>query len=297
MAVFKQVAVLFLMMLCGLFSAKKKLITDEGLKGLNAVVLNFSLPCLAFAKLQRDKSPELMRELASVFLLSGLAMLLSGAVLYLVTKKETPARRAVFTSTGMFSNAIFMGFPVLTAAFGEDKLIYGVLYMAMFNLLSWSVGVMLFDRRGFSAKRLLSTPSLVASFLGLLCFVFGVRLPKTVLGAMDMMGAVTTPLAMLMVGARLGDLKARDVTDKSLLVTALFRLALLPLLVHFILLPLPVTPMARMTLSLCTAMPAAATTVMQAEKYGGDGALASKSVAVTTALSLATIPLILPIIL
>lgn len=297
MAILKQVAVLFLMMLCGLFAAKKKLLTGEGLKGLNAVVLNFSLPCLAFVKLQRDRSPELAGELVQVFLLAGAMMLLSGLLLRAVMQKESPARRAVFVGTGMFSNAIFMGFPVLTAAFGEDKLIYGILYMAMFNLLSWSVGVMLFDKRGFSVKRLLSTPSLAASALGLLFFASGIRLPKTINGAMEMMGAVTTPLAMLMAGARLDSLSAKDVKDKNLLVTALFRLLVLPLAVHFLLLPLPVAPMVRMTLSLCTAMPAAATLVIQAESYGGDGALASQSVAVTTALSLATIPLLLPVIL
>ena len=110
-----------------------------------------------------------------------------------------------------------MGFPVLSAALGEDKLIYGVVYVGVFNLINWSIGIILFDRKAMSWKRLLCVPCLSASIVRpdpLRCQ----HPPASVLtNALDMLGNTTTPLAMMIVGARLTKLKLADLSDVKLL--------------------------------------------------------------------------------
>lgn len=297
MDVMNQVLVLFLLIFCGFVAAKAGWIREAGVQGLNATMLYFSLPALTVAKLQQEASPELMRELAQVFLLGGASILVCGALAwYAVFRKESRPRRAVLTSMAMFSNAGFMGFPVLSAALGADKLIYGVVYIGVFNLVNWSIGIGLFDRGAVSWKRLLRVPCLIASVLGLVLFVAGIRLPAPVTSALDMLGQTTTPLAMLIVGARLVQLRASDLRDMKLLLACALRLAVFPLAVYGASRLLGVAETVCASVTLCTAMPCAAGLVVQAETYGGDGAMASRGVAVSTLLSAASIPLILLLI-
>lgn len=289
-----QVVQLFLLMLCGYAAVKLRWIGDQGIGGLNALVLNFSLPCLTIAKLQQRADPALLGDLTTVFVLGGLSMIVSGLLAWFaVYRREQPTRKAVLTSMCMFSNAGFMGFPVLSAAFGADKLIYGVIYVAVFNLLNWSIGVVLFDPSALSWKRLLRVPCLTASIVGIILFIGNIRLPQMLTGAMSLMGDTTTPLAMFIVGTRLTQLKLSDMRDGPLLLACVLRLLCFPLMVYGLTGLLGVGWMPRAVVTLCTAMPCAAGLVIQAETYRGDGALASRGVAISTALSIGTIPLML----
>ena len=294
MDVIAQVVVLFLLMFCGLLSCKARLISDAGIAGMNKMVVYFALPCLIVGKLQQDADPMLMRDLIAVFLTGGATMLLFGLVArFLLFRGEDAPRRAVFASMCMFSNAGYMGLPVLNAAFGPENLIYCVMYVAVFNLLGWSVGVMLFDRSALSIRKIATVPSLLAAVLGIVLFLLRIRLPGVVIDAMDSMAGITTPLAMFIIGTRLAQLRLSDLRDVKMLFACALRLLILPVLTYLLLTLFGFDGIVRATVTLCTAMPCAAQIVIQAENYHGDGALASRGVAVSTLLSIATIPIIL----
>ena len=294
MNVIAQVVMLFLLMFCGFASSRARLISDEGIAGMNKLVMYFALPCLTVAKLQQDVDPALVHDLTAVFFLGGATMLLFGLIgRFLIFKGETPRRRAVFTSMCIFSNAGYMGYPVLTAAYGAENLIYCVMYVAIFNVLGWSVGVMLFDRDALDLRKLLKVPSLIAALLGLILFALEIRLPSVLLDAMNTMGNVTTPLAMFIIGTRLTQLHLSDLKDVKLLLTCGLRLLVFPVAAYLLLTLLGFSGLVRSVVTLCTAMPCAAQIVIQAENYHGDSVLASRGVAVCTLLSIATIPIIL----
>ena len=294
MDVIAQVVVLFLLMFCGFLSSRAHLISDEGIAGINKLVIYFTLPCLTIAKLQQSVDPALVHDLVWVFVLGGASMLLFGALgRFVFFRNETPARRAAFTAVCLFSNAGYMGYPVLTAAFGADNLIYCVIYVAIFNVLSWSVGVMLYDRSALDIRKMLKVPSLVTAVLGIVLFALEIRLPGVLFNALDSMGSVTTPLAMFIIGTRLTQLHLSDLKDVKLMGVCALRLLVLPVLVWLILTVLGFSGLVRAVITLCSAMPSAAVNVIQAENYRGDSVLASRCVAVSTLLSIATIPIIL----
>ncbi len=294
MQVLSQVAVLFLLMALGYFAARVRILDRGAFDGLNKFVLFFTLPCLTFAKLQRDALPGQMGELAETFLIAMVSMFICGAVAMLYTKKEPAARRAVFTHMAMFSNCGYMGYPLIVAALGEEKMIYAVMYTAAFNLLTWTIGVYLYaGKSGLSLKKALLNPTLIAVLLGIFCFALSIRIPKVPLDAMNMLGDTTTPLAMVVIGARLADLIPSDLKDGMLLFSCLMRLIVFPLAFWGILILLRVPQGVREAVFVCSAMPGSTATAMQAEYYKGDGRLGSRSVAVSTALSVLTIPMIL----
>ncbi len=296
MTVFLQVMTLFLLIISGFCAAKFKLLNDQGLRGLNTLVLLFAQPAMIVHKLQTPASPELIAELIWVFVLTCATIAIAGVIAFRLFAKEETARRAVLTNLSMVSNCGFMGYPVIIATMGEGALIYAVIFVAAFNLMCWTLGAYFFGgRRAMQPQKLLTNPTIWAVVLGMTLFLTGWRLPDFLNSALDMMGSTTTPLAMFVIGGRLISLRREHLRDTKLLLTCALRLLVFPAMI----LLLRLTPLPEMVVSsvyLCTAMPCAALTAMQAERFDCDQELASRGVALSTALSMATVPLMLMLV-
>ena len=296
MQVLLQVLTLFLLMLCGFIARKSRMMGGEGFSALNKLVLFFAQPALILSSMQQSSSPELIHDLAWVFVLACAAMAVSGFVALLFFRREAAPRRSVLTSMAMVSNCGFMGFPVITAALGEEALIYAVIYVAAFQLICWTLGAYVFGGR--SAMRpgeLFRNPSLLAVLGGLVLFLTGWRLPGFVNDGLSMMGSVTTPVAMFVIGSNLVGLTPAHLSDRPMLTACALRLVAAPLMVLLLRLT-SLSGLVVNSLFLCTAMPCAALTAMMAELYQADSVLASRGVAVSTALSMVTVPLLLSLI-
>ena len=293
MTVLLQVMTLFLLMLCGLGAMKFRLLDEKGLKGLNTTVLYFAQPAMILHKLQTPASAALIAELAWVFVLTCLTIGLAGVIAFSLFAKEEPARRSVLTNLAMVSNCGYMGYPVIIATMGEDALIYAVIFVAAFNLMCWTLGAYFYGgRKAMQPRRLLTNPTIWAIAGGMLLFLTGWTLPGFINDALSMMGGVTTPIAMFVIGARLITLRWSHVRDAKLLLVCALRLLIFPAAI----LLLRLTPLPEMVVSsvyLCTAMPCAALTAMQSEAFDCDRGLASRGVALSTALSMATVPVML----
>lgn len=296
MQIMLQVFTLFLLMMCGFCARKSRMMGDEAFRGLNRLVLYFAQPALILSSMQQSSSPELIRDLAFVLVLACAIMILSGLAALRLFRRESAPRRSVLTGMSMVSNCGFMGFPVIIAALGEEALIYAVIYVAAFQLICWTLGAYVFGgREAMRPSELFRNPSLLAVIAGLVLFLTGWRLPGFVNDGLSMMGSVTTPVAMFVIGSNLVGLKPSHLSDRPMLAACALRLAAAPLAVLLLRLT-PLSDQVVNALYLCTAMPCAALTAMMAELYHADQALASRGVAVSTALSMVTVPLLLLLI-
>lgn len=288
-----QVLSLFLLMLAGLGAAKFRILDDRGLKGLNTLVLYFAQPAMIVHKLQQDVTGQLIAELAWVFVLTCATIAIAGVIAFRIFVKEPAQRRSVLTNLAMVSNCGYMGYPVITAALGQDALIYAVVFVAAFNLMCWTLGAYFYGgAKAMQPRKLLTNPSLIAIAAGLTLFLTGWRLPGFINNALDMLGSVTTPVAMFVIGARLISLRPAHLTDVKLLTVCALRLVVFPAMILLLFLT-PLPEMVVKSVYVCTAMPCAALTAMQSEVFDCDKELASRGVALSTALSMATVPLML----
>lgn len=288
-----QVLSLFLLMLAGLGAAKFRILDDRGLKGLNTLVLYFAQPAMIVHKLQQDVTGQLIAELAWVFVLTCATIAIAGVIAFRIFVKEPAQRRSVLTNLAMVSNCGYMGYPVITAALGQDALIYAVVFVAAFNLMCWTLGAYFYGgAKAMQPRKLLTNPSLIAIAAGLTLFLTGWRLPGFINNALDMLGSVTTPVAMFVIGARLISLRPAHLTDVKLLTVCALRLVVFPAMILLLFLT-PLPEMVVKSVYVCTAMPCAALTAMQSEVFDCDRELASRGVALSTALSMATVPLML----
>lgn len=291
--VFYQVLNLSLLMSIGFF-LKKKFFNESFFTQVNRLISLVTLPCLSFAKLQVSVSSDLLGPLALVFIIGAFLFIPTALFGYFFFRKEPLDRRKVFTHLTTFSNSAFIGFPIISAAFGDGALIYGVIYVAAFNIVSWTMGVYIYGgKKALSVKKLFSNPTLIASLLGLIFFLLPWSIPTFPLNAINLVGDMTTPLSMLVIGSQLVDFSLATLKDRGLYLSCFFRLVLLPLAFYLCFRWLPLPFMVFEVLFIIFCMPSAAVTAIQAQQYGANQPLAAKGVALSTVCSIITIPLMM----
>jgi len=225
-------------------------------------------------------------------LLAALVIALGMLAGYFLFSSREKGRRAVLANITAFTNCGFMGYPIIMA-FNPDLMIYAVGYNVAYTITAWTLGVMLFKgKEGVSIQRVLLNPNIIASVIGIAIFLLGVKLPVIAADSVSMLGGLTTPLTMLLIGTRVCGIRISELKDPDYHIAALLRLAVIPLTVYALTLLLPVEKAVRDVVFLLTAMPAATVIAMQAELYDGDAVFASRAIAYCTLLSLVTVPLL-----
>ncbi len=188
-----------------------------------------------------------------------------------------------------------MGYPVCQTLFGSESLFYVTLINIPFGFLVFTVGVFLLRPdivRDLDLRRIF-TPGLIASIIGLLFFFAGITIPPPFSNSLSLLGSVTTPLAMIVIGSLLATLPIGSMFgDIRIWVISLFRLGIIPIVTLMVIRPYISDPLLLGVPVLLAAMPVAANTVLLAEEYGVNAELASKGVFLSTLLSVGTIPII-----
>ncbi|MGD8400669.1 MAG: AEC family transporter [Bacillota bacterium] len=290
-----QVTTLFLIMVVGFGARKTKIINTEVNKGLTGLLINITAPFMALSSFQFAFSRQMLAEVGTVLLFAVGAHLLAIFLGELLYGRMPGATGKVLRFITIFSNCGFMGYPVAGAFFGERGIFLASIYNAVFNLLVWTYGVYIFtgktSRDAF--RRALVNPGVIAVLLGMVLFLFSLKLPEPVGQTLQMVGAMTTPLSMLIVGAMLTEVRpAALFSGAAVYWGSMVRLVGMPLLALLGLKLLGVKGVALGVCMLMVAMPAAALAAPLADQYDGDVVFASRVVFISTILSMVTIPLL-----
>ena len=307
MSIYNQFFILFVLIGIGYLSKKTRIISNNMNKDLGNLILYIALPALIIQSTSTfTYSKEMIFEVINVAVI-GFCLYLFYIVMSLVFPKILGAKgtqKDIIQFMTIFANTGFMGFPVALVFFGEKGLFYMVIVNIFYDVFAWTYGVTILSRpsRGdehqkmnlFSLKQLkgLINPCLIAVLLGLLFLILSIQLPTTVTGVLDMLGSIASPLAMLFIGSMLADLQFTKIfANKMIALSSSIRLIVLPLLVYFLLKALSLSGLMLSIPVMATAMPAAATTPLLAEKFGNDSYFSSQIVFVSTLFSALTIPL------
>ncbi|MDR0395923.1 MAG: AEC family transporter [Oscillospiraceae bacterium] len=284
---------LLLLVAAGFIIRRVKWVDESGLGAMSNLVLFVAIPSVAIAKLQREPTPELVRDLIATFALSFALMLATGALGWLIFRKEPPRQRSLIAHLSIFSNCGFMGYPVVTALFGESALIYAVVVNAAFNLLAWTFGVILLNKGAeLDLRKALLTPALVGAAMGIVFFAFRVRLPGFLVSTLDTLGSLTTPLSMMVIGARMVGQSPRELIKWRVWALSALRLMVFPLITYGVCRLCRASDIVCLVVAILAGMPHAAVTAMQAIHYKHDSIFASNCVALSTLLSMITIPVL-----
>jgi predicted permease len=298
--VINQVIILFLTMVIGFVAKKRNIINDETTNKLSEILLRITLPAMIIFSYNQEFSKDLLAK-GGIMLVYSLVIHVFGILLgNIIYWKYPDDIKNVLKFVTIYSNCGYMGLPVLEALYGQIGIFYASIYITIFNIFTWTNGVMIFTgkRDIKSMKKALINPGIIAVFIGLFIFIFSIKLPYPVAKTLEMFGTMTTPLSMLIIGALIANMDFKKLfSGLALYYVTAIRLIILPLLVLIAMKILGITD--TMLLGTCVttaAMPAAANTAIFAERYNGNSALASRIVAFSTIASMITIPIILSLI-
>jgi len=301
-----QSLILFILIASGFLAGKLGVLRGETVRSLSRFIIDFTLPAVIIISMQRPFSPDLRDQALRMLGISAILYTVSFPLAYAVAslyRDTNEAERGVHRFAMCFSNVGFMGFPVAEALLGRESLFIVAIYNIPFQILAFSVGVLMIARPSQTAVPgrskfrstvvTLRSPAIVSAILGFVLFLASLRIPEPLYTALDMLGSTTTPLAMVLIGAILAQTRLGHVLgNPRVWMTTLYRLVLHPLGLLVLARAIGLRGLELAVPVLVSAMPVAANTTILAGAYGGDEVTASGLVFISTIISLVTIPLL-----
>ena len=299
-----QMVQLFLMIGLGYFLFKVKILDVELNKRLTTLLLAVTTPALIISSVLSTTEYLPFTDILFVFLVGILVYIvlpILGWILVKIMRIPLP-QQGLYIFMTVFSNIGFMGFPVMKAIFGNDAVFYTALFNMLFNLLVFSVGTGIMGygtgrKMDFNPKDLLS-PGVIASLVALVIYMAKIQFPNVISSTITMIGDITTPVAMLIIGSTLANIPLKEVFSELRIYPYTFiKQIIIPVLAYPVLRLFIQDPLILGVTLIMISMPVANSAVLFATEYDGDVSLAAKAVFMTTLLSIVTIPLIVSLFL
>lgn len=290
-----QIVVMFLLVLCGMFLYHIHWISDETNRQLSNLVISFVNPALMFYAYNIDLKINLITGLGQAFLVAIVMHLIFIGASRLLLKDNQSGNYGLERYCCIYSNCAFIGIPLVSAVYGVKGVFYVTAYITIFNLLMWSHGIMLMAPRGRTEflKKVLLSPTIIATLLGMIVFFAQIPMPKVILEPIRYIGSLNTPLAMIVSGVTIAQSNfLYALRDKRIYWIAFIKLLFVPMVILFLFLLFDINKTALMSTILVGACPTATASTLLAIQYGRDEKYASQIFGMTTIFSVVTLPLL-----
>lgn len=294
---FSCVLTMLLYALPGYLMVRLKAIREDAVSAFAKLLMYVSAPCLTLYSFQRaDTRPGALKSMAVFFLIT---LCLTGICLeiacLLCRRRMDDVRVRICCVACCFGNCTFMGVPLLESMlpeYAEGAMLANMFFLSM-SIVGWTAGsaVIARDRRHMRLSKALLNPAVLAMALAIPLYLLDVRLPAQLGDMVALLGRMTTPLCMLILGMRLATVSAREIFCSPMLyATAAVKQLVIPLAVLALTAPLPMEPDFRRTLCILCCCPSASVVLNFAELLGEGQREAADAVLLSTLLSVATIP-------
>ena len=296
-----QMIKLFLIICVGFMLYRIKLIDEEFRHKLTKLLLNVTMPALMLSSVMKEENSHDMGRVLEMFGLSIVIFAIALPIISMIIVKILPIskkQQGLYMFMNSFSNVGFMGFPIIHAVFGEGAMLDAAIVNLIFNLAVFTFGITMINygteqKDKFNIKKLL-TPGIFSSVIAIIIYFSGITFPQVLSDTCSMIGEITSPIAMIIMGATLGrmDIKAVFSEWKVYPFTAIKQI-LIPILFWYVLKLFITDEYILGFMIIMLSMPVANTAVLFATEYKNDENLAAKTVFITTLMSLISIPFIM----
>ncbi|MBR2671352.1 MAG: AEC family transporter [Oscillospiraceae bacterium] len=284
---------MFIYMAVGFALYRAKLVTKDSSKALANLLIYAVLPCVILKSFCVERTPDNTRGLLISLIAAFLLLLMSIVISYGTFRKRPVDNIAV-----AFSNAGFMGLPLVTAVFGADYVFYAVGFVAFLNSLQATYGqaVLAGDKSYVSPKAIFKNPIVISTILGLAVFFTGIPVPSILYTAVNSLSLMNGPLAMVIIGVYMAQADMKSMfTDRNGYIASAVRLIVIPaisLILIKLSLALPYPEISK-TLLIVASAPMGSNVAVYAQKLDMDYTYAVKIVCLSTILSLVTMPIVM----
>lgn len=294
----QQVLMLFLMMGIGFTLGRMGKITGDGVRQLTFIVAHISMPCVVFSSLMIDGSAEYLSMIGLIFVVIVAITAIQAGVSMLMFRRQPKSLRTVLQCGTFYSNAGFVGVALMQSTLGDEAVLFATLIMIVDTVLMYiHMPAIMSDHEGtFPLGKIFLNPGTISFALGMLRLSFGIPIPNMLASVISTMRGMNMPLAMIIVGVQISRVDVLEAFSRIYFhLAALVKLLLWPILLLIILHPLPIPALAYCAIVICKATSQPATLGAFVENFGQDGNAASQLVALTTVLSIVTLPIVVAV--
>ena len=298
---FSNVLLMLLYLVPGYLMCKCKKIKPDHLSTVSVILLyicGFFLYVNALYSL--EPSPELFRKMGLFLLFSlGGEFALMFLILLLTGKRKKEFALRMMSIACVMGNVGFFGMPVVRALFpsAPEAAVYSSVFNASLNILAWTVGVFTLtgDKKHISFRAAFLNPSILAVIAGIILCLLRAKdwfpdILRTVTGTL---ASMSTPLCMIILGARLATMNFRSLFTTPLVwFISAGKLLVFPLFCWAVTLPFDLDPVFRGSILILAAAPCASILLNLAEIHHNGQELAANCAFLSTLLSILTIPLL-----
>ena len=291
---------LFALVVVGYVAGKLGYLGGDFDRQLSRLVINITCPALILSSAMTGELPD-RQFILPLLLISTLTYIVLTAVAFFLPRYLTKHREdeGAIGFALMFGNVGFMGYPVVASIFGHEAVFYAAVLNVVNTFAVFTVGTVLITGKNevegnrFEKKVLYSTPMLAAYLTMLIVALRIDNIPQYISQPLTMLGNITVPAALLIIGSSMSQLSLRSLMGNSTVyMTTALRLAVLPLAVHYLMTALGFSPFVVNINTVVIAMPVATYGTILCLKYEKNTTMITEVTFITTLLSMLTIPLL-----
>lgn len=297
----KQIIIMFILMGIGFLCRYTNLMHDQTNKELTKILLYVVSPCIIINSFLQPATTELLSGFFWGMVATTIVFISSIIVAHFLFdlpffRKKPQVNAMKFAAT--YSNGGFMGIPLIQAMMGKPGTFFSVPYLVIYNVFLWSHGVGIFEKRKKRVvidqiRTIIFNPNIIATVIGFIIFVTGLHIPDIVTKPIKDIVNVNTPLSMIVIGANLGDINLDIIRNKNIWFICLVRNLLFPAITLLLLKLLPLTDTAYLAIVIMASCPIAGLIVMLSLMNNQSLDFPSKSLCLSTLLSVITLPIII----
>ena len=287
--VLTQIAIMFIFIAVGYILRAVKLIPDEGGKTLGNILVYAVVPCVIVNAFMIERTTETIQALGWAFLLGLISLAISIGISFIIFRKRPCANFCT-----AFSNAAFIGIPLITGVLGSQYVIYVTGIVVFVNVLQFTYGQRILspNENKINVKKIFLNPLIIATVIGVIIFFTQVPIPDLVKKSISGITALNSPLAMFVLGIYLRGVPLKDLFTKAIsYIVSGLRLIVIPLITLLALYFIPCATEIKIAILVCSAAPVGSNIVVFSAKNGLDTSEGIISVLISTILCIATIPL------
>jgi predicted permease len=294
----------FALVLAGYLAARRHVLPESAIPGLNAFVLYFALPCMLMRFGMNTPLFDLLNPaVLAVYLTAALVIVFF--TLAVTWGERVHLKDAAFGAlVAAFPNTGFMGVPLLVALMGPAAAGPVICTVLADLVVTSSLCIAIAQAHGAAGqgsrealkralRGLLGNPLPWSIAVGAVLSVTGLRLPGPVDAAVAMLAAAATPVALFTIGAvlwRAGQHSHTQTRPVDYVPVALIKLFVHPLLVFVLAagaraLGAPLSVFQITVLTLAAALPSASNVSLLAERYGADNGRIARIIMTSTVLA------------
>lgn len=294
MLIFEQLLKMFFIMLLAFICYKIKLVDQNGNRSISNLLLMVVNPLLILTVYQdTEYDPDMVRGLLLAFVAALITHILGILISTFLIQPSSGPDCSIERFNSMYSNCGFIGIPLVNSVLGSSGVFFITAYMVVFNLFTWTHGIILMEKKCSlkNMKEGILSPMFLSTVAAVALFFLRIHVPSVLLDSMNYVADMNTPLAMMVAGFSVAqsDL-GKMLRNHRIYFISFIKLILIPVLMIAVLKVMPLPSEVATTILIGAACPAATTGTMMAIRYRQNYTYSSELFAMTTVLSIITIP-------